>query len=479
MTHAHLRLQVPIAILLLVVLPALGAWSEEKGEGEAERSEAGPPDEVQVACWAEDLGSEVFQTRAVAALRLAPWVDCYWPVLERHLDDEDIERVSRLRDLAHQAGIVPSDEAASVQALLEAVGTSQDYEARNKAYDQLLRYDAAGRAVLQRFVRGTGARLVTTMEEPAEKWVLPGSSVAFKGRLQLREAPCWSCNGWSSISIQTQWTRLGGSRELFSRYCGRGGGIRRAISSGRPRNPLMQWRLFKAGESLGDLHTTWEVESYGRHDLWLRGSVRQDKIVAPGMGMEPFELLMNADMAVKSELEGPPATVWVLPDFAKPGGDGCLELRVAAEGPGEEEGFLAASVEVAAPDGGESRFLLETSLARYAWYVLLDKDGVPACHGAWQAALVCADQENEAARGVREVRPGQPAVWNLRVPLPAAAGTYRLGVCYAVGRAAGDSGTPDFLGAEAHPDAEPYAEGVLWAASEPFEVAAPTPPEER
>lgn len=460
------RPQLLPAILALAVWPVLGIAAE-----------ATPPEQAEVERWVEDLGSEDFWTRTDAARRLAPWVDCFWPVLAASLNDEDLERTRLLRDLAHDAGIVPDDEAETVRGLLDEVGCAKDNNLRGRAYETLLSYGAAGRDSLQRMVRGTGTRLVTVMEPFSETWITPGAGLRLQGRLEVRGGDCWQRFGWRSMSARMKLDCLGTARGLSVTPIFVSG---RRISCGGHTfgNPLLLWTQVKDGARVCDINWNWNLDLYrfGRYELWLSAGLEAKALLAPSGGREPLKLEMNADLPASSELEGPPASVWVLPDFDDLGAsDGCLDLSVtAAQDTAETGGFLGATVKVAVPEGGESRFLLEGSLPKYAWFVVLDEDGRPACHGSWKEALSCAEQEAESAAAAREVAPGRPVSWNLRVPLPARPGTYRLGVCYAVGKVSHDLGEPEFPRAADHPDAEPYTEGLLWAAGEPFEVSPPT-----
>lgn len=465
-------------MLVLAVFPGFAALGEDEPSPAAppETTDAGPPDEAQVARWVEELGAEEFWTRDAASRGLEPWVDCFWPVMASRLEDEDIERTCQLRDLAHQAGIVPADEAATVQNLLETVGSSESIATRDQAYAQLLRYGAAGRASLQRFVLGTGARLVTVFDPPPPKWVLLGTTVELRARLEVRGAPCWNRPGRAWMNFQYRHLRLGGLRDNR-----RPGGRLRRVMYGRGceslKNPLLYWTLQKPGAVVEQGKYDSMAEHFGQYRYGYESGIRPETVRAPGDGAEELMLAVNADLANAAKQDDHAITVWALPDFAKPGSDGCLDLSVtAAQDTAESGGFLGASVKIAVPDGGESRFLLEASLPKYAWFVVLGQDGVPAAHGGWQEALSCDEQETDGAGEVHEVAPGRPVSWNLSVPMPSVPGTYRLGVCYQVGLGANDCGEPKFADAVAHTGFEPYTEGLLWAASEPFEVAAPTPP---
>ncbi|MCK6470398.1 MAG: hypothetical protein L6R28_01520 [Planctomycetes bacterium] len=469
-----LFLLAPLAVAALLPGPCVCS--------EKESAAPEPPDEAQVERWLEDLGCEEFWTRREAAEALAPWVDCFWPEMAVYLGDEDLERTRMLRDLAHAAGIVPADEAAMLQSLLEEIGMAKEDGTRLAAFDKLLRFDHAGRESLQRCVRGTGARLVTVMEPFSETWITPGAGPRLQGRLEVRGGDCWQRFGWRSMSARMKLDCLGAARGLSVTQTFVSG--RRSFCSGQTfGNPLLRWTQVKDGARVCDIDWHWNLDLYrfGRYELWLSAGLEAKALLAPSGSREPLKLEMNADLPASSELEGPPASVWVLPDFDDLGAsDGCLDLSVtAAQNTAEPGGFLGATVKVAVPEGGESRFLLEGSLPKYAWFVVLDEDGRPACHGSWKEALSCAEQETESATAAREVAPGRPVSWNLRVPMPERPGTYRLGVCYAVGKVSHDLGQPDFPRSEDHPDAEPYTEGVLWAASELFEVAPPTPRVER
>jgi hypothetical protein len=408
-------------------------------------------DGEQIQSLIKQLSNDDFDVREAAMNSLRKTGEAAWPLLEPLLRSEDKELASRIQILARDLAIMRPDQAELAKSLVEKLENA-DGKVRVEGLDGLLKLGPPGIRVARKNLSGEGSKPVVKLQINKVA-VLAGEKITGKGTLRNDgQAPFWVANGETPELSWSCYRSSGFGEDRPGRY-GRCGGCRRLFIRRTILNPILEYHAVAAGkqETEKDIDETLAEVGIYNGTLNVREAI-PSKVIYPRIPQaedenkdDPDEIIVPPDVLLGDTGPQPPNTValdlnkaltepqrrpfekvqlFALPPLDQSAIDASTELqvKVLAPDPDAQEKSIGVSIKLS------SKLVslplrLEKNLARYAWYVLLNKEGVPVKWGSWRSA---AAGEEETVLSARTIEPGQSTNWRLIIPAPQETGPYSM-----------------------------------------------------
>jgi len=375
----------------------------------------------------DQLADEDFDKRNTASNQILEMGERAWPLLEPHLQDEDAERVQRVRDLAAHLAVVRPDQEVLLKELVERLEGADDLK-RAEGLDGILNLGLPGFRLLRQHLAGQNA-MPTLRLDFEHNVVTVGEKIFARGTLiNEGQGPMWRKNGYNSmLSFRCYGARAFGEERPYGTF-GRCFGCGRRIICRRAGyfNPIRDYTCIKPGAVVVSSEFEQELDATGIYNAILSTSIPENAIISPRMpGSETtVDLLIGAGIGKDKMSPTLSTPVYALPKSDAPAQDDFLAMTLnAAQNPVAGK-TLNARVSLAS-HWTDSTLRLEQNLARYAWYAILD-NGVPVKWGSLESVLVAQNAAHDDLLATRDLDAGQSADFALAIPMPEQPGVYTL-----------------------------------------------------
>jgi hypothetical protein len=420
----------------------------------------------------QQLGDVDFDTRIAATNKILALGERAWPLLEPYLQDEDAERAQRVRELATQLAIVRPDQEALLQELLEKLEGSDD-KLRAEGLDGMLNLGIPGIRKLRTHLAAQNSLPKLRLDLEHNTFTV-GDIVYARGTLVNEgTGPMWRRNNNVTMYMRCNHARDFGEERPFGRFgCRMGCGRRLMVRRGGYFNPIRDWTCTPAGGVVESREFEEIVNQTGIYNATVTTTLQDNSFISPRIpGSEDvIQLWIGAGLNKEKTNTSTSVEVYSLPKPDAPSQDDYLALSISAAKNPEAGKILRANVSLASK-WQDSTLRLESNLARYAWYAVLD-NGVPVKYGSWESVLNLDKESREDALTTQDLEAGRSIDYALEIPLPASAGVYTLLVGYEV-----ENLRPQFFGIESPFVREndpvldvlpyaPYEEGKLYSSIE-------------
>ena len=422
--------------LLTLALPLLLSIGTSVAAGEAQ------PDAERIRRLAEQLGGDDYAEREAAMKSLRAMGEPVWPVLEPFLKHENLEVSLRVRALARDLAILTKEQETQVQELLAKLHDPADEMKRAEGLDGLLTLGAGGERLLKKELSGAGA--LPKVELEFKQTVLkPGEKAVGKAKLvNAGAAPYWLGKSRSMLRTDEYFSPLpfGEVRPTDGSFGVRTGGRSRRLQVMRSgyHNPIREWMAVLPGAVIDETPIDRPLEKIGVYKPSASFQLSRTEIAPRFPGTTDLCKFEVNGAIPKEQLSVKASTLlFVLPDLEKLPQDKELQLELSLASKQAVAGTaLDFSVHLKNLREKKDPLRLESNLARYAWYALLDVEAVPVAYGSWRSVLrpqANGEPADEAAAlKAKQLAPGASAVWDLRMKLPEKPGSYRLLAYYEV-----------------------------------------------
>jgi hypothetical protein len=399
-------------------------------------------DAERIKALVNQLGAENYAKREAAAQELRVIGEAAWPFVAPLLNDADPDFQVRATALAKDIATTfqPEDEAKARKytAMLE----SQNAAERAAGLDSLTSLEHAGVYWLRGHVSGKGAKPALSLKLYI-KALASGEKLTGSASLSNKSnAAIWLA--WKDNLMRFDEGYPDAFGDYRFSFHGRGFGrcIRcPTVSKHGYQNPIRAWHALTSSSPPESLLINQPLTAIGIYHVRVLAKLPGPKAITPrlhppkvsatdetpgrmdGQDETTFELVMNAALAKAEdrELQSEAQTVYVLPPLPAKNEDNRLRLTAAREASDDEKVCVVkATLTSVLKDDTQ---VLEFKLPCYAWYAVLNADGVPVKWGSWNSALAGGPLEKFEARALP---PGQSTDWTLAVPLPVEAGEYSI-----------------------------------------------------
>lgn len=380
------------------------------------------------------LGDESYDRREQAYAQLLSMTEAIWPLLEPELQDQDTERVARIRTLARDfAKLLPEQEAVAGE-FHRKLCDSKDLT-RAEGLDGLIDLGPGGVRRLREILGAGGAAPELTLTAPLRA-VKAGESVKVEaGFYNTGAQPFWVYEKSNVLSFHHSDSVNSFGLQRPYCYSSRGGRFSRSLRCGGYFNPIRRWTPILRGEGDQRMQLTCAFTKPGYINCWAAAELTCPTI-SPRIPCteETIDLTLNSGLTEEQRSQKKELRIFALPDPQRQVGTERATLHARMTG---AAGKLRFEVQLKSEVRGRA-LRLEVNQARYAWCALVrESDNQPIAWGSWVEA--CTEFQGEDAADLlkqatdeRLLQPGETVTWKLELPLPQQAGRYRVLAGYEV-----------------------------------------------